>query len=190
MNIKKLGRSIKKGIVGGLKGVNKAGRTVIKAVGKETGKWDRATGGVLGDVFENVVPGGKQLMQAYDMSKKGLKTSEGLQGALEGKRSYKSVLRDTDLIPSKYKDEVLMGYDQSAKEFSRQKNINRGAIKDMAIDRGRAYTDLFKQGQGNTKDRLNMIRPAVQGDINQALQNLKIRNPILSGRLNQMMGRA
>jgi hypothetical protein len=179
---KKLGKDIKKGLGKGLGIVNKAGKGIVKTIGKTTGKLDRATGGLLSDVVEQL-PGGKQLMQGYDLTKKGLKTSENLQGALEGKKSFKSVLRDTELIPSKYKDEVLMGYQEGANEFGRQKNINRGKIRDMAIDVGRTNLDRFKNAEGSTKDRLNMIRPAVRNDIVQQMAGLKIRNPILANRL-------
>jgi len=189
ININKLGRAIKKGFGQGISGINKAGSQVIKTIGRQTGKWDRATGGILGDIVEEL-PGGRQLMKAYDVSKKGLKTSQGLEKALKGDKSFKSVLRESDLLPDKFKTEALMAYEQSAKEMGRQKNINRDSIKNMAFDRAKVYADRFKNTEGTTKDRLNMIKPAVQTDINQAMQNLRIRNPILSGRLNQLRSMA
>jgi len=189
INIKKLGRAIKKGVGQGIRGLNKVGSQVIKSIGKETGKWDRASGGLLSDIAEEI-PIISQGMKAYEISKKGLKTSQGLEKALKGDKSFKSVLPESDLLPDKFKNEALMAYEQSAKELGRQKNINRDSVKNMAFDRAKVYADRFKNAEGTTKDRLNMIRPAVQTDINQAMQNLRIRNPILSGRLNQLRSMA
>lgn len=184
INIKKLGKVVKKGLGQGLKGINKVAGQVVKTIGKETGKLDRATGGLLGDIAEEI-PGVGQAMKAYQISKKGLKTSEDLQGALEGKKSFKSVIRDTELIPDKFKDEALIAYEEGADEFGRQMNRapqNKRDVQNMAIKLGRRYYDPSRR----LGDQMGAIKPAVERDILGEMKRLQVRNPILANRLQRI----
>ena len=186
-NIKKLGRVIKKGIGQGIGGINKVAGQVIKTIGKETGKLDRATGGLLGDIAEETPILG-QAMKGYQLSKKALKTSQDLQGALEGKKSFKSVIRDTELIPDKFKDEALMAYEEGADEFGRQMKRapqTRKDVQNMAIKLGRRYYNPSR-GLG---DQMGAIKPAVERDLVGEMKRLQVRNPILAGRLQRIARR-
>ena len=169
-------RKIGKGIKQGFKVVGGGARKALGSIAKETGKLDRgfqrATGIKLSDAVREFVPGGGQALDAFQDAKK-------LSSALEGKRSFKSVIRESDLLPDITKQTALAGYQEAVNEGKRLGNVK---LPSQKLVQDRFIKPYYKQ-YAETKD-LPRIRKAVEddvmGNINDRLREIKLRNPILS----------
>ena len=190
--LNKITKKIKKGIGKGVVEVGKGLGKAFKETSKITGQIDRATERAIGvkasDIVKDFVPGGSQALEAYQKAKKSREVVEGLGKALQGKQSYKSVLREAvrDFAPQ-YEKPIMQGYEEGARETKR---IMRNMPKDEGEmrDRGR---QMMRSYYNIARDRgLAAVRPAVERDltenINENLRRLKIRNPTLAAQVARL----
>ena len=109
-----------KSIGKGLGRLSNFGGKILKGIGKVTGELDKQSGGLLKEAVEEI-PVGKQVLDAYQSAKKGVRTGKKVASVLEGKKKVSEGLRE---IGEEYDNRNLqnLSVGASAVENIREKN--------------------------------------------------------------------